>query len=36
VARWCGTVRWDIRRRPLMLGWGDGAHGFSVSPEECL
>jgi hypothetical protein len=31
-----GAVRWDIRRRPLMLGWGDGAHGFSVSPEECL
>ena len=36
AVRWCGAVRWDIRRRPLMLGWGDGAHGFSVSPEECL
>ena len=36
AARRRGAVRWDIRRRPLMLGWGDGAHGFSVSPEECL
>ena len=36
AVRWRGAVRWDTRRRPLMLGWGDGAHGFSVSPEECL